>query len=112
VRAFRQQGYVVYPVNPKEIEIEGLPVYKNIRDVPARPQMVSVYVPPTTLLKFLPDIAAKGCDELWLNPGVESGRSARGGGPSRLERYSSGAASWGSACRPRLFDFRALARGE
>ena len=72
VRAFRQQGYVVYPVNPKEIEIEGLPVYKNILDVPARPQMVSVYVPPTTLLKILPDIAAKGCDELWLNPGVES----------------------------------------
>jgi len=72
VRAFRQQGYVVYPVNPKEIEIEGLPVYKNIRDVPARPQMVSVYVPPTALLKILPDIAAKGCDELWLNPGVES----------------------------------------
>src|SRR2546421_12131586 len=72
VRAFRQQGYVVYPVNPKEIEIEGLPVYKNILDVPARPQAVSVYVPPTALLKILPDIAAIGCDDLWLNPGVEA----------------------------------------
>lgn len=72
VRAFQQQGYVVYPVNPKEKEIEGLAVYENIRDVPARPQMVSVYLPPPVLMKVLPDVAAKGCDELWLNPGTES----------------------------------------
>jgi predicted CoA-binding protein len=72
VRAFQQQGYTVYPVNPKETEIEGLPAFKTIRDVPVRPQMVSVYLPPPVLLKILPDIAAKGCDELWLNPGTES----------------------------------------
>jgi predicted CoA-binding protein len=72
VRAFRQQGYMVYPVNPKESEIEGLPSFKSIRDVPVRPQMVSVYLPPQVLLKVLPDIAARGCDELWLNPGTES----------------------------------------
>ena len=34
--------------------------------------MVTVYVRPQVLLKLLPDIAAKGCDELWLNPGTES----------------------------------------
>jgi len=73
VRAFQQQGYTVYPVNPKETLIESLPVFKSILDVPARPDMVSVYLPPPILLKILPDIAAKGCDELWLNPGTESG---------------------------------------
>src|SRR5690242_6525844 len=72
VRAFLQQGYTVYPVNPREDEVEGLTAYKSIRDVPGRPHMVSVYVPPPVLLKILPDIAAKGCDELWLNPGTES----------------------------------------
>jgi uncharacterized protein len=72
VRAFREQGYQVYPVNPKEAEIEGLLVYKTIADVPMRPEMVSVYVPPPVLLKLLPEIARKGCDELWLNPGTES----------------------------------------
>jgi predicted CoA-binding protein len=72
VRAFQQQGYAVYPVNPKETEIEGLPAFKSIRDVPVRPQMISVYLPPPVLLKILPDIAARGCDELWLNPGTES----------------------------------------
>ncbi|HXT11720.1 MAG TPA: CoA-binding protein [Candidatus Angelobacter sp.] len=72
VRAFQQQGYTVYPVNPNEMEVEGLAVYKSIRDVPVRPQMISVYVPPPVLLKLLPDIAARGCQELWLNPGTES----------------------------------------
>ena len=72
VRAFRQQGYTVYPVNPKEAEIEGLPAFKSIRDVPVRPHMISVYLPPPVLLKVLPDIAARGCDEFWLNPGTES----------------------------------------
>ena len=72
VRAFRQQGYEVYPVNPKEETVEGLPAFKSITTVPVRPQMISVYLPPPVLLKVLPDIAAKGCDELWLNPGTES----------------------------------------
>jgi len=72
VRAFRQQGYTVYPVNPREAGIEGIPAYKSILDVPVRPRMVSVYLPPPVVLEVLPDIAAKGCDELWLNPGTES----------------------------------------
>ena len=72
VRAFRQQGYTVYPVNLKETEIEGLSAYRSVRDVPVRPQMATVYLPPPVLLKILPDIAARGCDELWLNPGTES----------------------------------------
>lgn len=72
VRAFRQQGYEVYPVNPKETAIEGLPAFKSIRDLPVRPDMISIYLPPAVLLKVLPDIAVKGCDELWLNPGTES----------------------------------------
>jgi uncharacterized protein len=72
VRAFEQQGYKVYPVNPRETEVEGLAAYKSISDVPDRPQMISVYLPPAVLLKILPEIAAKGCDELWLNPGTES----------------------------------------
>jgi predicted CoA-binding protein len=72
VRAFLQQGYKVYPVNLTEPEIEGLPVFRSIGDIPERPDMVSVYVRPEVVLELLPEIAAKGCDELWLNPGAES----------------------------------------
>ena len=37
-----------------------------------RPDLISIYLPPPVVLKVLPAIAAKGCDELWLNPGTES----------------------------------------
>lgn len=72
VRAYLQQGYTVYPANTKTAEIEGLRAYRSVRDLPVPPNMVSVYLPPAVLLQVLPDIAARGCDELWLNPGTES----------------------------------------
>jgi uncharacterized protein len=72
VRAFAQQGYTVYPVNPNEPEVEGLKTYPGIKDVPVRPHTITVYIPPQRLVKILPDIAARGCDELFLNPGTES----------------------------------------
>jgi predicted CoA-binding protein len=72
LRAHLRQGYQVFPVNPGETQVEGLLAYKSITDVPVRPERISVYVPPLVVLRLLPEIAAKGCDELWLNPGTES----------------------------------------
>lgn len=72
VRAYVQQGYRVFPVNPREPQIEGLAAFANVREVPEKLDLISIYLPPPVLLKVLPDIAAKGCDELWLNPGTES----------------------------------------
>jgi predicted CoA-binding protein len=73
IRAHLSQGYQVFPVNPKGGEIEGLPVYARIADVPvAHLDRVSMYVPPAVGMKLIDEIAAKGCDELFLNPGSES----------------------------------------
>jgi uncharacterized protein len=72
VRAFLRQGWQVFPVNPKAAKIEGQKVFADFAAVPVRPQLVSVYLPPPVMLKLLSEIAAKGCDELWLNPGTES----------------------------------------
>ena len=72
VRAFLQHGDRVWPVNPKETAVEGLPAFKTIAEVPGRPDLVSVYLPPPVLLKVLPDIATRDCGELWLNPGTDS----------------------------------------
>ena len=47
VRAFLRQGYRVFPVNPKETEIEGLPTFRSVREVPVRPNKISVYLPPS-----------------------------------------------------------------
>lgn len=73
VRAFVQQGFDVYPVNPKETEIEGLRTYPRLSDVPARPlNRVSVYLPPHVGITLLDEIAQSGADEVWFNPGTTS----------------------------------------
>jgi predicted CoA-binding protein len=72
VRAFRQRGYTVWPVNPHEMEIEGLPVYRSIADVPGPIDMVTVYVPPDIGLQVIEAVAARQPAEVWLNPGSES----------------------------------------
>jgi uncharacterized protein len=72
VRAYAQSGYRVFPINPRETSVEGLPAYPSLSEVPERPNVVSVYLPPPVTLKLLPEIAQRGCDELWLNPGAES----------------------------------------
>jgi hypothetical protein len=72
IHAHLRAGYDVYPVHPKETEIAGLKCFPSIRDVPVALDRVSLYVPPAVGVKLLPDIAAKGCRELWVNPGAES----------------------------------------
>jgi predicted CoA-binding protein len=72
VRAYNQKGFLVFPVHPSEPEIEGLKCFARIQDVPSRPDVISVYLPPEVLLQLLPSIADRGCDELWVNPGAES----------------------------------------
>lgn len=73
IHAHLAKGYDVYPVNPKGGEIDGLTVYTSIAKVPVeRLDRVSVYLPPAIGLKMMEEIAAKGCDELWLNPGSDA----------------------------------------
>jgi uncharacterized protein len=74
VRAFLARGYDVYPVNPKGGEVEGLAVFRSLAEIPPQVELdrISVYLPPAVGLKMLPEIAARGCGELWLNPGSES----------------------------------------
>lgn len=72
VRAFREKGWDVFPVHPTAATIEGLKAYRSVADLPERPRLVSLYVPSAVGLRVLKEIAGKGCDELWVNPGAES----------------------------------------
>jgi predicted CoA-binding protein len=79
VRAYREAGYQVYPVNPAEREIEGLPVFRTLADVPAPLERISVYLPPPLTLALLPAIARAAAagsaagTEVWFNPGSADG---------------------------------------
>ena len=72
LRAFRRQGYTVFPINPNEAEVEGLKTYASVLDVPEHIDMATFYVPPDIGEKVMVDVARKGIAEVWLNPGSES----------------------------------------
>ncbi|GMU91624.1 MAG: hypothetical protein AMXMBFR4_06820 [Candidatus Hydrogenedentota bacterium] len=71
VRAFRDGGWTVYPVNAKADEIEGLKCYHSIEEVPEPIDRISMYVPATVGKKLLDAIASKRPTEFFLNPGSE-----------------------------------------
>ena len=71
VRAFKQGGWIVYPVNPHEKEIEGLHCYASIADVPDPIERVAMYVPPNIGKTMLASIAIKAPEEFFLNPGSD-----------------------------------------
>lgn len=71
VRAFRDGGWTVYPVNAKADEVEGIKAYKSIKEVPVPLDRVSMYVPPAVGKTMLDDIQAMNPGELFFNPGSE-----------------------------------------
>ena len=50
----------IYPINPKEKEIEGLKVYPNIKDVPEPVEMAIITLPAPLVAESVKDCAAKG----------------------------------------------------
>ena len=79
VRAHLAEGYDVYPINPRADEVEGLPAYAGLSDLPVdRLDRISVYLPPRVGITLLEEIARTDAREVWFNPGSES--------PELLER--------------------------
>jgi len=72
VRAYLAQGYTVFPVHPREKEIEGQTAYASVLDIPDEVEIASFYVPPEVGLKVLEEVAQKGIRTVYLNPGAES----------------------------------------
>lgn len=72
VRAYVRQGWTVYPVNPHETNVEGLPTFARVSDIPGSIDRVALYVPPAIGETLLDELRAKGITELFVNPGAES----------------------------------------
>jgi uncharacterized protein len=73
VRAYVHAGYTVFPVHPAATDVEGLPVYRTVAEIPVdRLDRVSVYLPPTVGAAAMAGIAAKPVGEVWLNPGADT----------------------------------------
>lgn len=73
VRAHAAAGFTVFPVHPTAATVEGLPVFRSVKEIPVESlDRVTVYLPPAIGLTVLADIATKSPREVWFNPGADS----------------------------------------
>ena len=73
VRAYRDAGWMVFPIHPTLKEVEGLPAYHDLDALPiASLDQISFYVPPKIGVSLLEQVKRKSPHEVWLNPGSES----------------------------------------
>lgn len=71
-RDLRDAGYEVYGINPKLTEVEGDTCYASLKDLPQKPEVVDLVVPPQASEKVVEDCLALGIQNIWFQPGSES----------------------------------------
>lgn len=71
-RSLQTAGYVVYPVNPKGGVLEGVEVYPTLADLPEKPDVVDVVVPPQVTEEIVREAHDLGLKRIWMQPGAES----------------------------------------
>ena len=71
-RTLREAGYAVYPVNPKGGDIDGSPVYRSLADLPSKPEVVDLVVPPEVTEQVVRAAHDLGLMRIWMQPGSES----------------------------------------
>ena len=72
LRAYQAEGHTVVPINPNRREVEGLPAFASVLDLPGAIDMATVYVQPDIARRLLEEFERKGIPEIWINPGAES----------------------------------------
>jgi predicted CoA-binding protein len=79
LRCYLQHGLKVYPVNPKEAEIEGQPCFADLASLPEPVHGISIITPPHVTEAIVPQAAGAGIQHLWMQPGAESAKTIETG---------------------------------
>ncbi len=69
--------YELYPVNPRETEIYGYPVYPSLSELPVVPDMVDVFRKAEECAAIATEAVAIGAKSLWLQLGIRNDEAAR-----------------------------------
>ena len=66
------RGYRVLGVNPNRDQVHGDPCYPSVKDLPVRPGIIDIVVPPSVGSQVVRDTVEAKLDNVWLQPGAES----------------------------------------
>jgi len=77
LRAYLQNNLTVYPVNPKEAQIENIPCYKTVADLPNDVQSLSIITKPEITEQVVAQALQKNIKNIWMQPGAESQKAIK-----------------------------------
>ena len=72
VKLLAEKGHVVFPVHPAISEIDGIPVFKRLADIPAPIHTITVYLGPERSAALADDILTANAKRVIFNPGAEN----------------------------------------
>ena len=67
----------VYPVNLKYADIEGDKCYRELREIPEKPDLVITVVPPAVTERVVEICGDMNIGKLWMQPGSESEKAIK-----------------------------------
>ena len=73
----KNAGYEVYAVNPNAEEILGDKSYPNLENLPIKPEVVDVVVPPKVTEDVVKACKGLGITRVWMQPGSESEKAIK-----------------------------------
>lgn len=73
----KSAGYKVYPVNPNAEEILGDKCYPSLENLPVKPDVVDVVVPPKVTEHTAETCKRLGITKVWMQPGSESEKAIK-----------------------------------
>ena len=72
LRAYLQNGLDVVPVNPKALEVEGVPAVPDLRSLPEPVDGVSIITPPVITESVVEQALKLSIHHIWIQPGAEN----------------------------------------
>lgn len=67
----------MYPVNPNAKEVLGDKCYPDLKDLPIKPDVINVVVPPKVTEEIVKMYKMLGITKVWMQPGSESESAIR-----------------------------------
>lgn len=67
-KKLKARGYKVYPINPNYETVDGDKCYKNLSEMPEKPEVIDMVVAPKHGMKTIEEASELGIKNIWLQP--------------------------------------------
>lgn len=69
-KKLKDRGYKVYPISPNYETIDGDKCYKNLTELPEKPEVIDMVIAPKYGINTIKEASELGIQNIWLQPGT------------------------------------------